>query len=100
MPSAAEVRAKWLLHNDACEGAFIWWTVQTALSELADDDGKQLGRGGQVEDAIAARAQFGLEVREPIGQCAEALGITEPTGLVVQCCAETLPFLFGHGRVS
>jgi len=52
--------------------------------EIADDGGEELGRDRQIEQAIAAETELGVEVVEPLLQLQKRLAVVVVPGLIVQ----------------
>jgi len=87
---AFEVGSKRLFDDDAYETVAAW-AVQPSGAELLEDDGEYFWRRGKIEEPIACRAVFTVNLGQSIGQLAIARRIIELAALVVQRRTELLP---------
>src|SRR5207245_2215864 len=94
-----EVGSKRLFDDDAYETGAAW-AVQPRGAKLLDDDGEYFWRRGQIEDPIASRAVFTVDLGQSIGELAIAGRIIELAALVVQRGTELLPRSFVDSLVA
>jgi hypothetical protein len=91
---AGEVGAEGLFDDDARPAGVAARPVEPGGAQAVEDIAESLGRGGQVEEAVAAAATGRLDRMQPPGQRMVILGIVEIAAVVVDIAGEGFPLAF------
>ena len=87
-----QVRAERLLDDQPGEALGVVRLLgQAGAAEVLGDDREELGGGGEVEEAVAARPQLGVEVLEVGAQAGVRVGVVEGDRDVAQAPREAVP---------
>ena len=91
--SRGEVASKRFFDNDAHPGVGLVWTGQAGAAQLLDDVGIDFGRGGKIEEPVAAELFRGLEFCETPHQPDVGIGIGIVARGVREVGRKVAPFL-------
>ena len=98
LEGAGQVAAVGLLHHDAHEGPFVLGPVEAVLGQRLGHVGEHGGHGGQVVDAVAARAPLLVHLRHRLAQALEGGVVGVLAAHIAEAGDQPLPRRAGVGH--